>query len=162
MSISAAIGDNILSKVTGFAGDEYQESMVHKSHTVAFGMVPTFSLIAGAILAWAIPGECSWLSMLVLLPVALPEFISASWLKAYAPRPKGNFKSNWVLPLINLVLALVMVAGIAFNVADGGWALWTGALVGAAVAFALVPHIMARRNQRDEERLNAQADLVEG
>ena len=161
MSIFTTIGDNVLSKVTGHVGDEYQESMVHKSQTVAFSMVPTFSFLAGAILAWTIPGQRSWLSFLVFLPVIVPELIGSGWLKDHAPRPKGNFKGYLGLTLLNLALALVMVAGIAFNVGDGQWSLITGAIFGGVVALIFAPRIMARRNAQDEERLNAQADVQE-
>lgn len=161
MSISTAIGDNVLSKVTGHVGDEYQESMVHKSQTVAFSVVPIFAFLAGAILAWAIPGQRSWLSLLVFLPVVVPELIASGWLKAHAPRPKGNFKGYRGLAILNLALALVMVAGIAFNVEDGQWSLITGAIVGGVVALIFAPRIAAKRNAQDEARLNAQADLQE-
>lgn len=161
MSIFTTIGDGVLSKVTGYVGDEYQESMVHKSQTVAFSMVPPFAFLAGAILAWALPGQYSWLSFLVFLPVAGPELISSGWLKAHAPRPKGNFKGYLGLTLVNLALALVMVSGIAFNMGDGQWSLIIGAIVGGAMALVFTPRILARRNAQDEKRLNAQAAMQE-
>lgn len=158
MSISTAIGDSILSKVEGNVVDEYQESMVHKSSTVALSLVPVFAYLLGAILAWAIPGPRAYLSILVMLPIVGPELIGSNWLKAHAPRPGFNRKQlHWTQGVVTMVLAFIMIAGMAYNAADGEWEpLILGGIVGAVAAIIFLPFSLNRRKKKDEERLNAQ------
>lgn len=155
MAISQAIENLIMPRAAGQLGDEYQELMFHKSSTVTATLVPLFSALAGAILAWSLPGSQSLLALVAFLPAVAPGLIGSLWLKNYVPRPALSWRDTHpALLAVYAVTTVVMLVGIAVHM--GSSSFLTGAVVGAVTAAFLVPIMAKRTRKRDEERLDAQ------
>lgn len=155
MAISQTIETLVMPRTTNQLGDEYQELMYHKSSTVTAALVPLFSVLAGAILAWSLDGSQSLLALVAFLPAVVPGLIGSLWLKNYVPRPALTWRDTHpVMLAVYAVLTVVMLVGIAVRM--GSSSFLTGAVAGAVAAVFLVPVIAKRTRRRDEERLNAQ------
>ena len=64
-------GDYHVSLVREYVDDEYQEKIENQSNTIVVNTLPYTLYGIGAVLAWAIPGPRSLLSVLVFLPLAV-------------------------------------------------------------------------------------------
>ncbi|HIW91818.1 MAG TPA: hypothetical protein H9870_09190 [Candidatus Corynebacterium avicola] len=118
-------GDFVVQRVRDTVDDEYQEQIAHQSASV--GMMYSYlgSLLTAAALAWILPGNYSWLSLVVMnVPILIGIGASQGWMKRRAPRPRYARISTheWIVgvPLIGVILA-----GILVRVFDGD--LWTAA-----------------------------------
>lgn len=155
MAISQTIENLAMPRGNAQLGDEYQELMFHKSSTVTAALVPLFSMLAGAILAWSLPGSQSLLALLVFLPAVGPGMIGSLWLRNRAPRPPLTWRNTHpVLLTVYAVVSVAMLVGIGVHMESPS--LLTGAITGAVVAAIFVPVFVRRTHARDEERFNAQ------
>ena len=155
------IGDTILAKTEKMLGDEYETRTYHQASTIALALLPTFALIAGAMLAWVLPGTHAMWSLLIVIPLIGPNLIFTQWLKSRATRPAPKLKDGlWGLAIVNLTLCFVMLFGIAYNVSDPSLArgLYTGGIIGTVFAVIAVPAMLRKQRERDEERLNAELE----
>lgn len=153
------IGDTILTKTEKPLGDEYEKQVYHQASTIALTFTPTFTIIMGAILGWVLPGFYSLAALLVLIPMLGPNIIHEQWMKSRAPRPAVKLRDGmWGLAAVNLILAFIMLFGIAYNVPEQAGSLIWGGLVGGGAALLTVPLITKIRRDRDEKRLNAKLE----
>ncbi|WP_276652528.1 hypothetical protein [Corynebacterium vitaeruminis] len=85
MTITDRLADFAFRNVRDSAEDEYQEKILFQSLAVGHYTLPVTLLTVGAILAWAIPGKLSALSLLVAVPMLVDVQVTKSWLRDKAP-----------------------------------------------------------------------------
>lgn len=155
-------GDAVVRRVNDLVDDEYQERIVHQASTVGLQYASWASLLAGAVMAWVLPGSYSFLAFVVILvPLLTSEAAAQQWMKRYAPRPRYlNYRPvEWGMLILFLGIAL---AGILVNALDGSAAsaagMLTGSVLGAAVGIWAGRRHAVRRRILDERRLDAELD----
>ncbi|SDM10806.1 hypothetical protein SAMN04488535_1945 [Corynebacterium mycetoides] len=163
MSLTQKFGDFATGAVERAATDEYESSMVHKSNTVLVGAMGGGLFLLGAVLAWAIPGIHSALSILIIVPLLLGLGAAEGWLKHYHVRQKAQPNVAFLSTL--LVLAMVQIAGIGYNVGGGmnafAWSMLGGGVIGAAVGLFAAGTAMDSRHASDLRRREEQLDAEE-
>lgn len=140
------------------AEDEYQEQILLRAIAIAYYTIPISNYVAGAILAWSLPGMLAFFSIVMVIPLLVSELVSNNWVKGKIPRPKAQKNHKYSLAI--LIPAVAWIAGIAFNAFCAGEQSYaTGVIAGAVgggIAVSIfAPRILARRNAQDAKRINA-------
>jgi uncharacterized membrane protein len=152
-------GDTVVRRVNGLVDDEYQERIVHQASTVGMQYATWASLLAGAVLAWVLPGNYSFLAFVAsIVPMLTSEIAAQQWMKRYAPRPRYlNMRPvEWGMLILFLGATL---AGLLVNAFDGGASsaagMMTGSVIGAVVGTWAARRQSVRRRILDQRRLDA-------
>ena len=149
-------GDSIVNYVDGTATDEFEAATYHKANSVGFYTSLIGMALVGAILAWVLPGRQSLWSAIVLLIPLISSAASSQWMRNYVASPifrlppRSIFVTYWALCAV--WLAGVIVTG-GFESAGA-----TGAIVGAIAGVVMAGTISKKRRQRDQTRLDAEAE----
>lgn len=151
-------GDSIVNYVDGTATDEFEAATYHKANSVGFYTSLIGMALVGAILAWVLPDRQSLWSAIVLLIPLISSTASSQWMRNYVASPIFRLRNTpgsiivtyWALCAV--WLAGVIVAG-GFDSAGA-----TGAIVGAVAAVVMAGTISKKRRQRDQTRLDAEAE----
>lgn len=160
-------GDFHTELVKEYVDDEYQEKIENQSNTVLVSTLPYTLYSMGAVLAWAIPGVRSLLSLLVLFPLLIGIVFGQGWSKHYAPRPKPIIQPRTLA--IVVVLALIQGVGIVYNILfsqDSNFELFpliagiaiAGGLLGAFIGGTGAVKKMNRDRASDTARLEAELE----
>lgn len=157
-------GDYHVSLVREYVDDEYQEKIENQSNTIVVNTLPYTLYGIGAVLAWAIPGSRSLLSLLVFLPLAVGIVFGNGWMKHYAPRPKPVVP-KWMLAIV-IPLVILQGLGIVYNVIALGnedWNLFVivcvgtvgGGIIGGLAGATGTVSKMQKNRASDIKRLEA-------
>lgn len=124
--------------------------------------------LAGAILAWVLPGrEALWSGVVLIIPL-LSAVAGAQWLRNYvatpiirlSDTPRGVLVTYFALCAIWLA-GLIVTDGLgnsdSFDSAGAGGAI-VGAIIGAVVAGVVSQQFTKKRRRRDQARLDAEAE----
>lgn len=151
-------GDSIVNYVDGTATDEFEAATYHKANSVGFYTSLLGMALVGAILAWVLPGRQSLWSAIVLLIPLISSAASSQWLRNYVASPIVRLR-NTPRSIIVTYWALC-AAWLAGVIVTGGFdsAGATGAIVGAVAAVVMAGTISKKRRQRDQTRLDAEAE----
>ena len=153
-------GDTLVQHVDNQATDEFEAATYHKAGTVGQYTSLLGTALAGAVLAWALPGQDSLWSAAVLIVPVVGGFASSQWMRNYVAAPAAQLMPRTPL-VIYLLLCVVWVAGLVVNggfSGERGSNAATGAIVGAIAAAVLVGPITRWRSKQDRKRLDAQLD----
>lgn len=160
MSLVKKFGDYTVNLVPQYVDGEYEESIEHKSNTVLVNSLPFTIYLVGAILAWAIPGPRSLLSLLVLIPLMVGSMVGNGWMKHYAPRPKPVIPAPLIIGM--LIPVVIMFAGISYNIADGmnafSWSAVFGAVIGGPLGLWAAMWSMKTQRKQDIDRFEAELE----
>lgn len=153
--------DTTLQKYDEAVDDEFERQLLHRSSTVTAQSSMWLCFLVGAILAWALPGDHSlWSALLLLIPAA-SQVLGQNWLKRQTARARfiELSRTDWFLMT---ALILAWLAGLAFNYWNGSIAAATGGLVGSlaggGLALWLGPKAQRKRRMQDIARINAGLD----
>lgn len=155
------LGDYLIAFTQTYVEDEYEELMEHRSNTIFMWVVSAMMLVLGAVLAWALPGYYSMWSMVVaLLPMVIANWVSKSWMKAYAPRPKPAPQPAYLG--LTFFCTLMMVSGIGYNI-EGGWGAFSvsalsGSVMGGFLGLFGGLAMQRRWRKKDIARLEAEME----
>ena len=161
-------GDSIVNYVDGTATDEFEAATYHKANSVGYyTSLPVMALV-GAILAWVLPGWQSLWSVIVLLIPIISGAASSQWMRNYVASPIFRLRNTPRSILVTYFafcavwLVGVIVAGGfdpsgSFDSAGATGAI-VGAIVGAVAAGTVSERISKNRRQRDQARLDADAE----
>jgi hypothetical protein len=155
-------GDTYVRRVNATVDDEYQERIVHQAATVTWRYAYFSTVVAGAVLAWVLPGKLTLWSIIVLVPVGVAGVAGDQWMKRYSPRPRAVRLSGAETVCV-AALILVWLAGIYHHISggDGGTA-WggvvTGGITGGVVGYPAAVWWTRRNRTADEQRLNAELE----
>lgn len=153
-------GDTLVQHVDNQAADEFEAATYHKAGTVGQYTSLLGAELAGAVLAWALPGQDSLWSAAVLIVPVIGGFASSQWMRNYVAAPAAQLMPRTPL-IIYLLLCVVWVAGLVVNggfSGESGSSAATGAIVGAIAAAVLVGPFTRWRRKQDRKRLDAQLD----
>ena len=161
-------GDSIVDYVDGTATDEFEAATYHKANSVGFYTSLLGMALAGAILAWVLPGRQALWSVIVLLIPLISSAASSQWMRNYVATPVIRLRDTPRGVLITyFALCAVWLAGLivtggfdpsgSFDSAGATGAV-VGAVVGAVAAGTVFQRISKRRRQRDQARLDAEAE----
>ena len=133
--------------------DEYQANTYLQSMAVGAYAAPIGATVAGAILAWVLPGNYSLLSILALLPILAHEIAADDWLRNRVPQPKYVPQKRYMGFV--MIPCVAMIAGIAYRSTFGSMSVTIGGIVGGCIAFWLLPKWTERQRNRAQQRLDA-------
>ena len=161
-------GDSIVDYVDSTATDEFEAATYHKANSVGFYTSLLGMALAGAILAWVLPGRQALWSVIVLLIPLISSAASSQWMRNYVATPVIRLRDTPRGVLITyFALCAVWLAGLivtggfdpsgSFDSAGATGAV-VGAVVGAVAAGTVFQRISKRRRQRDQARLDAEAE----
>ena len=161
-------GDSIVDYVDGTAADEFEAATYHKANSVGFYTSLIGMALVGAILAWVLPGQQSLWTVVVLLIPIISSAASSQWMRNYVATPVIRLRDTPRGVLITyFALCAVWLAGLivtggfdpsgSFDSAGATGAI-VGAVVGAVVAGVTSHQISKKRRQRDQARLDAEAE----
>lgn len=161
-------GDSIVNYVDDTATDEFEAATYHKANSVGFYTSLIGMALAGAVLAWVLPGqEALWSGIVLVIPI-IGSVAGAQWMRKYVASPVARFLDIPRSLLITyFTLCAVWLAGLIITGGfdpSGGFdnagaiGAVVGAVVGALFAGAIVGPISTKRRQRDQARLNAEAE----
>lgn len=161
-------GDSIVDYVDGTATDEFEAATYHKANSVSFYTTLLGVALAGAILAWVLPGREALWSVAALIVPLLGDVAGAQWLRNYVASPIFRLRDMpRVVLVIYFALYAIWLAGLlvtggfdpsgGFDSAGATGAI-VGAIIGAVVAGVVSQRISKRRRQRDQARLDAEAE----
>ncbi|MCQ9370998.1 hypothetical protein NQ024_07005 [Corynebacterium sp. 35RC1] len=151
--ITEALGRTALAHVYEGNDDEYQANTFLQSMAVGSYAAPIGATLAGAILAWALPGNYSLLSILALLPILAHEIAATDWLRNRVPQPKYVPQTRY-LGFV-MIPCFVMIAGIAYRSTFASLSFAIGGIVGGCIAFWLLPKWTERQRNRAQQHLDA-------
>lgn len=161
-------GDSIVNYVDGTATDEFEAATYHKANSVGFYTSLLGMALAGAILAWALPGREALWSVVVLIIPMLSDVAGAHWLRNYVASPIIRLRDTPRVALITYfalcalwLTGLIVTGGFgdsdSFDSSGAGGAV-VGTIIGAVAAGVVSPQIAKKRRQRDQTRLDAEAE----
>lgn len=161
-------GDSIVDYVDGIAADEFEAATYHKANSVGFYTSLIGMALVGAILAWVLPGQQSLWTVVVLLIPIISSAAGTQWMRNYVAEPVIRLRDTPRGVLITyFALCAVWLAGLivtggfdpsgGFDSAGAIGAI-VGAIVGAVAAGTMFQRISKRRRQRDQARLDAEAE----
>jgi len=161
-------GDSIVNYVDATATDEFEAATCHKANSVGFYASLLGMALAGAILAWVLPGrEAIWSGVVLVIPL-LSSATGVQWMRNYVASPvvrlrdtpRGVMATYFALCAIWLV-GLIVTGGFggsdSFDSAGAGGVI-VGGIIGAVVAGIVNQQITKKRRQRDQARLDAEAE----
>ncbi|WP_144242417.1 hypothetical protein [Corynebacterium ureicelerivorans] len=151
-------GDSIVNYVDGTATDEFEAATYHKANSVGFYTSLIGMALVGAILAWVLPGRQSLWSAIVLLTPLISSAASSQWMRNYVASPIFRLRNTPRSIIVTYwALCAVWLAGV---IVTGGFdsAGAIGAIVGAVAAVVMAGTISKKRRQRDQTRLDAEAE----
>ena len=161
-------GDSIVNYVDGTATDEFEAATYHRANSVGFYTSLLGMALAGAILAWVLPGrEALWSGVVLVIPL-LSSAAGTQWMRNYVASPvihlrdtpRGVMVTYFVLCAIWLV-GLIVTGGFGgsdnFDSTGAGGVI-VGAIIGAVVAGLVSHQISKKRRRRDQARLDAEAE----
>lgn len=161
-------GDSIVNYVNATATDEFEAATYHKANSVGFYASLLGMALAGAILAWVLPGrEALWSGVVLVIPI-LSSAAGTQWMRNYVASPvirlrdtpRGVMATYFALCAIWLV-GLIVTGGFggsgSFDSAGAGEVI-IGGIIGAVVAGIVSQQITKKRRQRDQARLDAEAE----
>lgn len=161
-------GDSIVNYVDGTATDEFEAATYHKANSVGFYTSLLGMALAGAILAWVLPGrEALWSGVVLIIPL-LSDVAGAQWLRNYVASPIIRLRDTPRVVLVTyFALCAIWLAGLivtggfdpsgGFDSAGAIGAI-VGAIVGAVVAGLVNHQLSKKRRKRDQARLDAEAE----
>jgi len=161
-------GDSIVNYVDDTATDEFEAATYHKANSVGFYTSLIGMALVGAVLAWVLPGrEALWSGIVLVIPI-IGSVAGAQWMRRYVASPVVRFHDTpRSLLIAYFALCAVWLAGLivtggfdpsgGFDNAGAIGAV-VGAVVGALFAGAIFGRISTKRRQRDQARLNAEAE----
>lgn len=161
-------GDSIVNYVDSTATDEFEAATYHKANSVGFYTSLLGMALAGAILAWVLPGRQALWSVIVLLIPLISSAASSQWMRNYVATPVIRLRDTPRGVLITyFALCAVWLAGLivtggfdpsgSFDSAGATGAV-VGAVVGAVAAGTVFQRISKKRRRRDQARLDAEAE----
>lgn len=161
-------GDSIVDYVDGTATDEFEAATYHEANSVGFYTSLIGMALVGAILAWVLPGRQSLWSVIVLLIPIISSAASSQWMRNYVASPVIRLRDTPRAVLVTyFVLCAVWLVGVivtggfdpsgSFDSAGTSGAI-VGAVVGAVVAGVTSHEFSKKRRQRDQARLDAEAE----
>lgn len=161
-------GDSIVDYVDGTATDEFEAATYHKANSVGLYTSLIGMALVGAILAWVLPGQQSLWTVVVLLIPIISSAASSQWMRNYVASPFFQLRDTPRSILITyFALCAVWLAGLivtggfdpsgGFDSAGAIGAI-VGAIVGAVAAGTVFQRISKKRRQRDQARLDAEAE----
>lgn len=161
-------GDSIVNYVDGTATDEFEAATYHKANSVGFFTSLLGMALAGAILAWALPGrEALWSAAVLVIPL-FSSAAGTQWMRNYVASPVVRLRDTprGVLVAYFTLCGIWLVGLIAANGFDrsgsfdgaGAGGVIVGAIIGAVVAGVTSHQISKKRRQRDQARLDAEAE----
>lgn len=124
--------------------------------------------LVGVILAWVLPGRQALWSAIVLLIPFISSAASSQWMRNYVASPIFQLRDTprsilityWALCAVWLV-GIIVTGGFdpsgSFDSAGATGAI-VGAIIGAVVAGLVSQQITKKRRQRDQARLDAEAE----
>ena len=151
-------GDSIVNYVDGTATDEFEAATYHKANSVGFYTSLIGMALVGAILAWVLPDRQSLWSAIVLLIPLISSAASSQWMRNYVASPIFRLRNTPRSIIVTYwALCAVWLAGVTVT---GGFesAGATGAIVGAIAGVVMAETISKKRRQRDQTRLDAEAE----
>jgi hypothetical protein len=159
--MTMSYGDTVVERVEETVDDEYQERIVHQTYTVIWRYSYFATLIAGAVLAWVLPGKLSAWSALVLLPLAVSSVAGDQWMKQYSPRPRA-LRMTAGEGVLMAVLMLAWIAGVFLRVQSSdssmAWGVLISGVTGAVIAYPSTAWSLKRTRAADEQRLDAELE----
>lgn len=159
-----SINDKIIARTEGFYADEFEKAQANRAGVVSYYWMNYATIALAPLLAWLLPGNLTYLSFLVMIPTFIGQIFGNSWLKKTVARPtirNMNYLWGWEWAFIVAVMA-AWLAGMIH--AQGGGDTTSrassviGAMVGASIAWALIPLITSWQRKRDLKRLDSQAE----
>lgn len=96
-------GDTLVQHVDNQATDEFEAATYRKAGTVGQYTSLLGTALAGAVLAWALPGQDSLWSAAVLIVPVVAGFASSQWMRNYVAAPAAQLMPR--TPLIIYPLA---------------------------------------------------------
>lgn len=161
-------GDSIVNYVDDTATDEFEEATYHKANSVGFYTSLLGMALAGAILAWVLPGrEALWSGVVLVIPL-LSSAAGTQWMRSYVASPvirlrdtprgvMGTYFALCAIWLVGLIVTGGFGSSDSFDGAGAGGVI-VGAITGAVVAGVTSHQISKKRRQRDQARLDALAE----
>ena len=112
-----SLGDTVIAGYESTVEDEYQASILHRANTISFHLATYGFLALGAALAWLVPNELFWVSLLVIVPMLVSALVGMSWMRRRAPRPTVHMPgpAGWALIIF---IAFAWIAGLQYNAPD--------------------------------------------
>lgn len=168
MSLAKKFGDWTVDEyVPQYTEDEYERLIEFKSNTVLVNALPVTTAIFGALMAWILPGEYSWVSLLIYVPMGLAYVIADQWMKHYAPRPKPILPKKYTALMMMIIVlhglgvlkninSIIQVESSVSNMVDGVGIglLLVSMFFGGWVAMKS----MAINRKADQDRFDAETD----
>lgn len=159
-----SINDRIIARTEGFYADEFEKAQANRAAVVSYYWMNYATLALAPLLAWFLPSNLIYLSFLVLIPPMIGQFSGNSWLKRRVARPKiRNMKYLWGWEWA-FIVAVIVAWLAAMARAQGGGDLSNnagsiiGAMVGAGIAWAIIPLVTGWQRKRDLKRLESEAE----
>ena len=161
-------GDSIVDYVDGTATDEFEAATYHKANSVGFYTSLIGMALAGAILAWVLPGrEALWSGVVLVIPL-LSSAAGTQWMRNYVASPvirlrdtprgvMGIYFALCAIWLVGLIVTGGFGSSDSFDTTGAGGVI-IGAIIGAVVAGIVSQQITKKRRQRDQVRLDAEAE----
>ena len=161
-------GDSIVNYVDDTATDEFEAAPYHKANSVSLYTSLLAMALAGAILVWALPGREALWSVIVLVIPLLSSAAGTQWMRNYVATPvvrlrdtpRGVLVTYFALCaiwLLGLIVSFGFDSAGSFDSAVTGGMI-VGAIIGAVVAGLTTRQISKKRRQRDQARLDAEAE----
>ncbi|AOZ73297.1 hypothetical protein BK816_08415 [Boudabousia tangfeifanii] len=149
--------DQIIRKYQQFYQDEFALDLAFKQGTIAWNISTYCSLLLMCAFGWILPGYLFYTSSLLLLPLILGSFAANTYSRRYLPAPLPKQKLPLKSALLIIVVLLTWLAGGWYRGAEiTPYA--TGTIVGVIGAVILLPIILRHQHQKDEKRLDADAE----
>ncbi|MBC3186141.1 hypothetical protein H7347_06070 [Corynebacterium sp. zg-331] len=86
--------DYVIRRQERLVDDEFERAMLHKASTVSLAYSYWLSLTITATLAWLLPGDHAYLSLVALLPALFSPLGGLHWLRRTTPRPRYQRNST--------------------------------------------------------------------
>lgn len=157
-------GGSIVNYVDGTATDEFEAATYHKANSVGFYTSLLGMALAGAILAWVLPGREALWSVVVLIIPLLSSAAGTQWMRNYVASPVIRLSDTPRGVLVTyFALCAIWLAGLIVTGGFGGSDSFdsgavVGAIIGAVVAGIVSQQVTKKRRHRDQARLDAEAE----